>query len=320
MNTNRPPIPTLGAESTASPLRPARGERNGCSTGAAAQIPSALLTTVPASILPPKADMINNPPGPERPLVARNWESDPYSYPARPADRRKLKTKAKREAILRSAARAFSRRGYHATSMDDIAGQLLMTKGALYYYFRDKEDILFACHDYSLSLVLENLAAVEALDAPASKKLELLIVAHVHVMLDALQGSAMALDFNALSPELFNMIVEKRDAFERGMRRLIDQGVADGEFRPCDSKMVSFMVLGSINWITKWFKEGGSYDGESIGREYAAAFIRSLRPDVALAPTAGEASSHARPKQGASEPTAPKPKATRSAARPRKTR
>jgi TetR/AcrR family transcriptional regulator len=198
-----------------------------------------------------------------------------------PGYRRRVRSRTKRVAILRSAARAFSRRGYHGTSMDDIAAELLMTKGALYYYFQDKEDILFACHDYSLDQVLENLLTVESSDGPPAEKLRALIFAHVMVMLDALQGSAMALDFNALGPETYPKIVAKRDRFERGMRKLIRDGIEDGSFQETDERLAAFMILGSINWITKWYREGGEYDGQAIADYFADHFIRGLesRPE-----------------------------------------
>lgn len=193
-------------------------------------------------------------------------------------DRREQKLARKREAILRSAARAFTRRGYHGTTMDDIASQLLMTKGSLYYYFKDKEDILYSCHDYSLNLALENLRDVQSMDAGAVERLKALIKAHVNIMLDALQGSAMALDFGALSDEPLAQIVVKRDAFEHGFRDLIQEGMREGEFGAgVDPKLASFMILGAINWIAKWYREGGSYDAASIGDEYAALFVEGLR-------------------------------------------
>lgn len=198
-----------------------------------------------------------------------------------PAERRKLKTEQKREAILRAAAAAFAGRGYHGTSMEDISEKLLMTKGSLYYYFEDKEDILFECHDYSLNLVLENLERVEAMTAPVEEKLASLITAHVEVMLDALQGSAMALDFTALSGDRLATIIAKRDKFERGMRRLIDAGVREGAFRKVDSKLAAFMMFGAINWIAKWYRPGGPYDARSIGRNYADMFIGGLRNGAA---------------------------------------
>ena len=200
-----------------------------------------------------------------------------------PGHRRQLKTELKREAILRSAARAFSRTGYHGTSMEDIGESLLMTKGALYYYFKDKEDILFACHDYSLSQVLDNLARVEALEAPVEEKVATLIVAHVGVMLDTLQGSAMALDFTALSEPLLARVIEKRDRFEKGFRKLIEQGIRSGTFRAVDAKLATFMILGGINWIAKWYRSGGSYDVRTIGQTYADLFVSALRSNVPFA-------------------------------------
>ena len=67
----------------------------------------------------------------------------------------------RRIEILKSAAAAFRRRGYHGASVDEIASALAMTKGNLYYYFRNKEDILYACHEYSLGILLRLMREVE---------------------------------------------------------------------------------------------------------------------------------------------------------------
>ena len=68
----------------------------------------------------------------------------------------------RRIEILKSAAAAFRRRGYHGASVDEIASALEMTKGNLYYYFRNKEEILYACHDYSLDMLLQLMREVQA--------------------------------------------------------------------------------------------------------------------------------------------------------------
>ncbi len=75
------------------------------------------------------------------------------------------KTRQRRVEILKSAAAAFRRRGYHGASMGEIAQALHMTKGSLYYYFKSKEEILFFCHDYSLDILLGMLERVEATGA-----------------------------------------------------------------------------------------------------------------------------------------------------------
>lgn len=194
----------------------------------------------------------------------------------KPTERRAKKTRLKREAILRSAAAAFRRKGYYGSSMEDISEQLLMTKGSLYYYFNDKEDILFACHDFSLDRVLEKLAEVQKRSDKPSVKLRALIQGLVDVMIDELQGSALALDFSALSDAKLQKIIKKRDEFERGMRTIIQDGVKLGEFRKFDSKLASFAILGSINWISRWYRPEGQFHAREIGKLYSDLFIDGL--------------------------------------------
>ncbi|MGO9642812.1 MAG: TetR/AcrR family transcriptional regulator, partial [Candidatus Acidiferrales bacterium] len=102
--------------------------------------------------------------------------------------------------ILKSAAAAFRRRGYYGASVDEIAGALHMTKGNLYHYFRDKEDILFACHEYALDLLLKMLKKVEESSHPPQERLRRVIVSFVHLMIDELRGTALTMDVQALSP------------------------------------------------------------------------------------------------------------------------
>jgi AcrR family transcriptional regulator len=202
------------------------------------------------------------------------------------AERRQMKTQLKREAILRSAAAAFRRKGYHGTSMEDISEQLLMTKGSLYYYFKDKEEILYACHDFSLDRVLQRTREVleEQKGAPAAEKLSALIDGLVHVMIDDLQGSALALDFSVLQGEPLQKIIARRDQFERAMRGVINEGVKAREFRNVDSKLATFAILGAINWISKWYSPEGAFKAADIGRMYSDLFVKGLSkgelPDV----------------------------------------
>ncbi len=194
------------------------------------------------------------------------------------AERRQKKTELKREAILRSAAAAFRRKGYHGTSMEDISEALLMTKGSLYYYFKDKEEILFACHDFSLDRVLEKMREVFAAQKgeSAATRLAALIQGFVDVMIDDLQGSALALDFTALKEELLAKIIVKRDQFERGMRQVIQDGLKNGEFRKVEPKLASLAILGAINWIGKWYRPDGNFKAADIGRMYSDLFVKGL--------------------------------------------
>ena len=185
-------------------------------------------------------------------------------------------TMDRRVEILKSAAAAFRRRGYHGASVDEIASALEMTKGNLYYYFQNKEEILFACHDYSLDILLGLLAEVQSEPLRPDEKLRRLVLAFVSILLDELQGTALTLDLQALSPPLLAKIVAKRDAFDRGMRAVIQQGIDEGLFTSGDPKMVSFAILGAVNWITKWFDPAGPLTSDQIGASFADYLVGGL--------------------------------------------
>lgn len=191
--------------------------------------------------------------------------------------RRALKAERKKVEILQSATEAFGRNGYSATTMQDISNKLLMTKGSLYYYFKNKEEILYFCQDYSLDRLLQLLKEVEALDVPPDEKLKRLIVGQVSLILDELKAAAMHADFQMLSPRLLGKIIRKRDRYERGVRQIIGDGIDRGMFIHCDPKLVTLAILGAINWAVKWFSPTGSMTAEQIGRSFADYFIRGLR-------------------------------------------
>ncbi len=179
--------------------------------------------------------------------------------------------------ILKSAAVAFRRRGYHGASVDEIASALGMTKGNLYYYFRNKEAMLFACHEYSLDVLLGLLKDVQADTAAPDAKLRTLVRACVRLIVDELQGTALTLDLHALSPPRLRAVVARRDLFDRGVRAIIQEGIDQGLFAPGDPKMVAFALMGAVNWITRWFDPAGPMNSEQIGRAFADYLVGGLR-------------------------------------------
>src|SRR6476646_10024037 len=99
-----------------------------------------------------------------------------------------------RVEILKSAAAAFRRLGYHGATVEQIAAALHMKKGNLYYYFKNKEEILFACHQYSLDRLMQILREVRQSGLAADEQLRRLVHAFVHTILDELHGTALFLD------------------------------------------------------------------------------------------------------------------------------
>jgi len=185
-------------------------------------------------------------------------------------------TSQRRIEILKSAAAAFHRRGYHGASVDEIASALQMTKGNLYYYFKNKEEILYACHDYSLERLLALMATVQAEPALPDAKLRRLILAFVDTILNELHGTALTLNPESLSPPLLKRIIAKRDQFDHGMRAIIQQGMDQGFFEPGDPKMIEFAIMGAVNWIPKWFDPAGSFTADQIGEAFANYLVGGL--------------------------------------------
>jgi TetR/AcrR family transcriptional regulator len=184
---------------------------------------------------------------------------------------------ATRVEILKSAAAAFRKLGYHGATVEQIAAALQMKKGNLYYYFKNKEEILFACHEYSHDRLQELLDDAVRSTAPAEAKLRRLITGAVHVILDELHGTALLLDLEALSSAHLKAIVHRRDRFDRGMRLIIEEGIATGAFGPGDPKLLGFAMLGALNWISRWFNPRGPSSSDEIATRFADYLIAGLR-------------------------------------------
>ena len=185
------------------------------------------------------------------------------------------KRRRRREQILHAALRAFREKGFHATTLDDIAEHLGLRKTALYHYFPDKESILWECHQESLAELRRIIKGSKALPT-ASEQLAYVIREHVRVMTDTLEGSPLAFEVSAFSPDRQREIIAARDKYERAVRRIIARGIADGEFRAVDVKTAVFAILGSINWIARWYRPEGSLHAEELGRQFADHLVGGL--------------------------------------------
>ena len=182
-----------------------------------------------------------------------------------------------RVEILKSAAVAFRRLGYHGATVEKIAAVLHMKKGNLYYYFQNKEEILFACHQYSLDRLLAELDEVERSGLAPDEKLRRLIGFFAHTILDELHGTALILELEALSPAHLKTVIARRDRFDHGIRHILEEGIQTGLFGPVDAKLLSFAILGAVNWIPRWYNPDGPATSQEIADRFADYLIGGLR-------------------------------------------
>jgi AcrR family transcriptional regulator len=183
----------------------------------------------------------------------------------------------RREAILRSVANVLRNSRFSTLTIQDIADELGMTKGNLYYYFKDKREILYYCHMRSMDISL--LALNEALQSTGSPadKLRILLTHHIRAIVDEGFGGILQTDLENLDPDQRRSYVRKRDELEQGVRHLIEDGIRMGQFTCPNIKLTGFAILGAINWIPKWYRPGGPFDPQQIAEQMTEYFVRGLQ-------------------------------------------
>jgi TetR/AcrR family transcriptional regulator len=196
----------------------------------------------------------------------------------------------KRQAVLREAAASFNSRGYHGTSLSEIAASLGVTKAALYHYFPNKNALLAGCFDYAMTAAFASLERGRKEGRNGRERLVLTIAGYVAELIDDLNCCVVLMEEQALEPEDKAKLVRERDKFERALRALIREGIADGSVAPCDPKLAIFVILGAMNWVPKWFKTSGPWKPEQLTRALSEIFDRmiSSTPAAAMARDVGD--------------------------------
>ncbi len=197
------------------------------------------------------------------------------------------KALARKRQILEAASRVFRRKGLHATGMRDIAAELEMQVGNLYYYFENRQELLAFCQRDALAGLLELAAWVDGTGLAAPGKLYLIVLGHVLRLNEGTPGSLAHLEVEALEGDWRRLVQAQRDEYEAALRQVIAGGIDEGSFRAVDAKTAALAVLGAVNWTVKWFRPGGSKSAREIGEAFAEQQVRGLlAPGVELlAPT-----------------------------------
>jgi len=182
----------------------------------------------------------------------------------------------RREVILRSVANVLRNSTLSSITMENVADELGMTKGNLYYYFKDKQDILYQCHMRSMEMSLRALDEALSKGRSPTESLQILLKGHILGILEDGFGGILQTDFEYFSPDNRKRYVKKRDELERGVRSLIEQGVRAGELECLNIKLTGFAILGAINWIPKWYRPNGPFSSAQIAEEMSEYFLRGL--------------------------------------------
>lgn len=186
---------------------------------------------------------------------------------------RMRKIAKKKEEILQSALRLLAKKGYHGTTMEEIASHLLMTKGSLYYYFKDKQDLVFQSQLMILQQSIENIRIIKRKKISQTDKLALAISVHIEYAIREKSGFELMINPKQIfSAHQLEEILRLRDEYAVEYDALLTAGVKEGVFSANDIKVVRNLLLGAMNWVTQWY----SSEGKMNEKEVASLITRYL--------------------------------------------
>ncbi|WP_333828826.1 TetR/AcrR family transcriptional regulator [Pararhodobacter sp.] len=197
-----------------------------------------------------------------------------HAAPEERSDRHDIR----RLSLIRAAGRAFGRKGFHRTTLDEIASELSVTKPMLYRYVRSKQEILYECHRMAVSMAEDALDDAEARGGSPLEQIADFAEGYVARTTTALGTCVVLTEYYSMTPEDTDRIQERRRKLDTRLREVLRQAMAQDEIAPCDPKLAVFFFMGAINGVSRWFSEGGARDGHDIARVFSDHVVASLSP------------------------------------------
>ncbi|HEY0320296.1 MAG TPA: TetR/AcrR family transcriptional regulator [Pyrinomonadaceae bacterium] len=183
--------------------------------------------------------------------------------------------------IYRTAAQIILRKGYDATSVNDIANALGMTKAGLYHYMSGKKELLFDIMNFGLDELDEEVATPAKAINDAEARLRFLIASHAQLVTRG-QGAITILvdEVTALTPAQCRKITRRKREYFDYLRDLLEELKVEGRLHDVDTTAATFCLLGMINWLSRWFRHGGALTAEQAASEIVKIALNGLlRPE-----------------------------------------
>lgn len=183
-----------------------------------------------------------------------------------------------REDEIRAAAfRIFREKGYHGTSMQDIADEVGLLKGSLYHYIPSKEALLGRLFEGALETPLATLSEIAKRDATASERIREMVKTYALAVVSNLDAVGVFLrEWRELPAKELAVVRERRRAMRRLFERVIEEGIRTGEFARGDAKLATLAILGMCNWMYEWYRPRGRKGADAIAEELARRAVASL--------------------------------------------
>src|SRR5215210_24130 len=186
--------------------------------------------------------------------------------------------------IYRTAAQIILRKGYDATSVNDIANALGMTKAGLYHYINGKKELLFDIMNFGLGELDEEVAEPARAIADPAARLRFAVAAHARLVTRG-QGAITILvdEITALTPPQQRKITQRKRAYFDFLRGTLDELKAAGQLQDVDTTAATFSLLGMINWLSRWFRHDGALSEEQAADQLVRIALHGLlRPEAGV--------------------------------------
>ncbi len=199
-------------------------------------------------------------------------------------DGRVKRTRLTQKVIVEAAAELFAWKGFGATSLNDIAEALGVTKVALYYHVKNKEEILRLIYLMVLNMAEEPLRRIVESELSPAEKLRRAVEHHISVTVNTSPAIKVFYREHAyLTGPFAREIVLREKDYERYFELIIQEGIVEGTFKPgFDSKIITFGLLGMCHWLSQWYNPSGRY----THRQIASMFINMVEGGLLFAPSA----------------------------------
>jgi TetR/AcrR family transcriptional regulator, cholesterol catabolism regulator len=184
----------------------------------------------------------------------------------------------RRQEVLDAATQLFHERGYAASSIQDLADELGILKGSIYYYIKSKDDLLYEILKDVHEDALVNMKTVEEMDGDALQKIRAFVTLHIRSDLESpARVGVFHRDFRSLSNERQRMIIDERRRYDRTLRKLIRQGQEDGVVCPdVDPPLAALAALGMVNSVYQWYRPSGRQSVLGIAHQFADLIVAGL--------------------------------------------
>ena len=172
-----------------------------------------------------------------------------------------------KDRMLRAAAQCFNEKGYSGSSLKDVANILGLTDAALYYYVKNKEELVYLCYVRAGEVGRESM---DRAIAEGSCGLDT-VTRYIHHHLEAMTGEqgpvAILSEIPSLKPEHREQVLQISRDHSTRFEAVLERGIADGSIAPCDVRMTGNAIMGALNWVPKWF-HGDADVAESVIKEF----------------------------------------------------